>query len=381
MNFSLTEKQKEIQRIAREFAEKELLPEVIERDEKSEFATEHFQKLGKLGFFGLTADPKFGGMGQDTVSFTIAIEEISKVDPAVSVVLSVCNSLVNHVIEKYAREAPKNKYLPRLTSGEHIGAFLLSEPEASSDAGAQSTRAEKKGDYYLINGTKKWITNAKNASVYIVIAQSNPSQKYRGINAFIVEKDSPGISLGPNENKMGMRSSDTHDVYFKDVRVPEENLLGREGEGFSIAMRALESGRIGIAAQATGIAAGAFELALKYSKTRKTFGTEICNHQAIAFKLADMAVKIENARNLYQKAAWLKDAGKEYGLAGSMAKQYSADIAMEVTTEAVQIHGGYGYIKEFRVERLMRDAKVTQIYEGTSEIQKIVISRELIQNF
>ncbi len=227
MNFSLTEKQKEIQRIAREFAEKELLPEVIERDENSEFATEHFQKLGNLGFFGLTADPKYGGMGLDTVSFTIAIEEISKVDPAVSVVLSVCNSLVNHVIEKYGREEPKNKYLPRLTSGEHIGAFLLSEPEASSDAGAQSTRAEKKGDYYLINGTKKWITNAKNASVYIVIAQSNPSQKYRGINAFIVEKDSPGISLGPNENKMGMRSSDTHDVYFKDVRVPVENLLGR----------------------------------------------------------------------------------------------------------------------------------------------------------
>lgn len=381
MNFSLTEKQKEIQRIAREFAEKELLPGVIERDEKSEFATEHFQKLGKLGFFGLTADPKFGGMGMDTVSFTIAIEEISKVDPAVSVVLSVCNSLVNHVIGKYGREEPKSKYLPRLTSGEHIGAFLLSEPEASSDAGAQSTRAEKKGDYYLINGTKKWITNAKNASIYIVIAQSNPSEKYKGINAFIVEKDSPGISLGPNENKMGMRSSDTHDVYFKDVRVPEENLLGREGEGFSIAMRALESGRIGIAAQATGIAAGAFELALKYSKTRKTFGTEICNHQAIAFKLADMAVKIENARNLYQKAAWLKDAGKEYGLAGSMGKQYCADIAMEVTTEAVQIHGGYGYVKEFRVERLMRDAKVTQIYEGTSEIQKIVISRELIQNF
>lgn len=380
MNFSLTEKQQEIQRIAREFAEKDLLPGVIERDENSEFAKEHFQKLGKLGFFGLTADPKYGGKGLDTISFTLAIEELSKIDPAVSVVLSVCNSLVNHVIEKFGREEVKNKYLPRLTSGEYIGAFLLSEPDASSDAGAQITSAEDKGDHYLINGTKKWITNAKTASVYIVIAQSNPSKKYRGINAFVVEKDSPGISLGPNENKMGMRSSDTHDVYFNDVKVSKENLLGREGEGFSIAMRALESGRIGIAAQATGIAAGAFELALKYSKTRKTFGTEICNHQAIAFKLADMAVKIENARNLYQKAAWLKDAGKPYSLAGSMAKQYCADIAMEVTTEAVQIHGGYGYIKEFRVERLMRDAKVTQIYEGTSEIQKIVISRELIQN-
>jgi len=380
MNFNLTEQQQVIQKIAREFAEKELLPGVIERDEKCEFATEHFKKLGKLGFFGLTADKKYGGKGLDAVSLTLAIEELSKIDPAVSVVLSVCNSLVNHVIEKYAREEPKNKYLPKLTSGEYIGAFLLSEPDASSDAGAQTTQAEHKGDYYLINGTKKWITNAKNASVFIVIAQSNPSQKYRGINAFIVDKDSPGISLGPNENKMGIRSSDTHDVYFKDVRVPVENLLGREGEGFSLAMRALESGRIGIAAQATGIAAGAFELALKYSKTRKTFGTEICNHQAIAFKLADMAVKIENARNLYRKAAWLKDAGKPYGMAGSMAKQYCADMAMEVTTEAVQIHGGYGYIKEFHVERLMRDAKVTQIYEGTSEIQKIVISRELIQN-
>ncbi len=380
MNFQLTDNQLKIQQLARDFAQKELLPGVIERDEKGEFDKEHFKKLGKLGFFGLTASGKYGGKGLDTLSFTLAIEELSKIDPAVSVVLSVCNSLVNWSIENFAREEVKQKYLPLLCSGEYIGSFLLSEPEASSDAAAQQTLAEDKGDHYLLNGTKKWITNAANASVYIVIAQGNPEHGAKGIDAFVVEKDSPGISLGPNEDKMGMRSSDTHDVYFKNVKVPKENLLGKTGGGFSIAMQALESGRIGIAAQATGIASGAYELALKYSRERKTFGMAICNHQAIAFKLADMAVKIENGRNLYQKAAWLKDAGKPFGRAGSMAKLYCADMAMEVTTEAVQIHGGNGYIKEYRVERLMRDAKVTQIYEGTSEIQKIVISRDIIKN-
>ncbi len=377
MNFELNDHQKEIRRIAREFAEQELLPGVIERDEAGVFNMDHFEKLGKMGFFGLMADEKYGGKGLDTVSFTLAIEELSKVDPAVSVVLSVCNSLVNWAIATHGTAEARNKYLPELVTGSKIGAFLLSEPEASSDAAAQTTKAEDKGDHFLINGTKKWITNANIASVYIVIAQGDPTKGARGISAFIVDKHSQGISLGPNEDKMGMRSSDTHSVYFKDVKVPKENLLGRIGQGFTIAMKALESGRIGIASQATGIASGALELAVNYANQRKTFGTEIINHQAIGFKLADMAVKVENARNLYLKAAWLKDAGQPYALAGSMAKLYCADIAMEVTTEAVQVHGGYGYIKEYRVERLMRDAKVTQIYEGTSEIQKIVISRAL----
>jgi alkylation response protein AidB-like acyl-CoA dehydrogenase len=379
MNFDLTPQQISLQKQARDFAENELLPGVVERDEEGVFNKDHFKILGEMGFFGLMADPAYGGKGYDTISFTLAIEEISKIDPAVSVVLSVCNSLVNWAILTYAQEEVKQKYLSKLTRGEYIGAFMLSEPDASSDAAAQQTKAEDKGDHYLINGTKKWITNARIASLYIVIAQEDPSKGARGISAFVVEKNSPGISLGPNENKMGMRSSDTHEVYFDNVRVPKENLLGNPGQGFHIAMKALESGRIGIAAQATGIAAGAFELAVKYANIRKTFQTEIINHQAIAFKLADMAVKVENARNLYRKAAWLKDAGKDYGIAGSMAKQYCADIAMEVTTDAVQIHGGFGYIKEFRVERLMRDAKVTQIYEGTSEIQKIVIARSLVK--
>lgn len=379
MNFELTKQQEQIRQLAREFAEDDLLPGVIERDEAGIFDKEHFRKLGEMGFFGIMAPKVYGGKGLDTLSFTLAIEELSKIDPAVSVVLSVCNSLVNWAISTHAGEAEKNRYLPDLVKGRKIGAFLLSEPEASSDAVAQTTRAEDCGNHFLINGTKKWITNASIASVYIVIAQSDPSKGARGINAFIVEKNTPGISLGPNENKMGMRSSDTHSVFFNNVKVPRENMLGGFGKGFSIAMKALESGRIGIAAQATGIAAGALDLAVKYANTRKTFGTEIINHQAIGFKLADMAVKVENARNLYQKAAWLKDAGKPYAIAGSMAKQYCADIAMEVTTDAVQIHGGYGYIKEYRVERLMRDAKVTQIYEGTSEIQKIVISRSLIK--
>jgi alkylation response protein AidB-like acyl-CoA dehydrogenase len=380
MNFNLTETQTNIQQMARDFAEKELLPGVVERDDEGVFDMEHFEKLGKMGFFGIMADPGYGGKGLDSLSFTLAIEELSKIDPAVSVVLSVCNSLVNWSVANFAAEEVKQRYLPDLVSGNKIGAFLLSEPDASSDAAAQTTSAIDRGDYYLLNGTKKWITNARIASVYIIIAQSDPSKGAKGINAFIVDKESEGISLGPNENKMGMRSSDTHTVYLKEVKVPKENLLGEPGKGFYIAMKALESGRIGIAAQATGIAAGAFELAVKYANRRKTFGTEIINHQAIAFKLADMAVKLENARNLYRKAAWLKDSSKPFGIAGSMAKQYCADVAMEITTEAVQIHGGYGYVKENRVERLMRDAKVTQIYEGTSEIQKMVISRSLIRN-
>jgi alkylation response protein AidB-like acyl-CoA dehydrogenase len=379
MNFNLTETQTSIQQMARDFAEKELLPGVVERDDEGVFDMDHFKKLGKMGFFGIMADPLYGGKGLDSLSFTLAIEEISKIDPSISVVLSVCNSLVNWAITNFSNEEIKQKYLPDLVSGNKIGAFLLSEPDASSDAAAQTTSAIDKGDHYLLNGTKKWITNARIASVYIIIAQSDPAKGAKGINAFVVDKESEGISLGPNENKMGMRSSDTHNVYLKDVKVPKENLLGEAGKGFYIAMKALESGRIGIAAQATGIGAGAFELAVKYANRRKTFGTEIINHQAIAFKLADMAVKLENARNLYRKAAWLKDSGKPFGIAGSMAKQYCADVAMEITTEAVQIHGGYGYVKEYRVERLMRDAKVTQIYEGTSEIQKMVISRSLIR--
>ncbi|MFW5706523.1 MAG: acyl-CoA dehydrogenase [Bacteroidota bacterium] len=380
MDFNLTEEQQMIQQAARDFTEREVLPGVVERDEKAIFPAEQVKKLGELGFLGMTVDPKYDGGGMDMVSYTLAIEEISKVDPSVSVVMAVCNSLVNWTIETYGSDMLKEKYLPPLARGEQISSFLLSEPEAGSDATSQRTTAIDNGDHYLLNGTKNWITNAGHASVYIVIAQTYPEKKHKGINAFIVERDTPGISLGPKEDKMGMRSSDTHSVMFTDVKVPKENLLGKDGEGFKIAMKCLEGGRISIAAQATGIAAGAFELALKYAKERKAFGTEIINHQAVAFKLADMAVKIENARNLCRKAAWLKDSGQPYGTAGAMAKQYCADMAMDVTTEAVQIHGGYGYVKEYRVERLMRDAKLTQIYEGTSEIQKIVISRDLIKN-
>lgn len=379
MNFEFTEEQLMIQQAARDFARRRLLPDVIERDEKCLFPHEQMKELAELGFFGMMVSPDYDGGGMDTISYALAIEEIAKVDASVAVVLSVCNSLANWVIENFGTEEQKQKYLRPMARGEKIGAFLLSEPEAGSDATQQKTTAEDKGDYYLLNGTKNWITNAANGSIYIVFAQTNPELKHKGINAFIVEKDWKGISLGPHENKMGMRSSDTHSVMFTDVVVPKENRLGNDGDGFKIAMKALEGGRIGIAAQATGIAAGAFELALQYSQERKAFGTEICNHQAIAFKLAEMAVKIENARNLYLKAAWLKDQKKPYGLASAMAKLYCADIAMEVTTEAVQIHGGYGYVKEYHVERLMREAKVTQIYEGTSEIQKIIISRALLK--
>lgn len=379
MNFEFTEEQLMIRQAAKDFAERVLLPDVIERDEHAIFPTEHVKQLAELGFLGMMTDPKYDGGGMDTISYVLAMEEISKIDASVAVIMSVCNSLVNWGIETYGTEEQKEKYLKPLARGEKIGAFLLSEPEAGSDATSQRTIAEDKGDYYLLNGTKNWITNAASASTYIVIAQTHPELKHKGINAFIVEKDWPGITLGPHENKMGMRSSDTHSVMFTDVKVPKENRIGEDGFGFTFAMKTLDGGRIGIASQALGIAAGALELSIKYSKERKAFGTEICNHQAIAFKLADMAVKVENARNLCLKAAWLKDTKQPYGVMSAMAKQYSADIAMEVTTEAVQIHGGYGYVKEYHVERLMREAKLTQIYEGTSEIQKIVISRALIK--
>lgn len=380
MNFELSEEHKMIRDAARDYAQRELITDVIERDYKAEYPTKHIKALSELGFMGMMVDPDFEGGGMDTVAYVLAVEEISKIDASASVIMSVNNSLVCYGIQKYGTEDQKKKYLPDLATGRKIGAFLLSEPEAGSDATMQRTTAEDKGDYYLLNGTKNWITNADSGSIYLVVAQTNPEKKHHGINAFIVEKDTPGISLGPHEDKMGMRSSDTHSVMFTDVKVPKENRIGEDGFGFKFAMKALEAGRIGIAAQALGLASGALERSVQYAKERKAFGTEIANHQTIAFKIADMAVKVENARNLCLKAAWLKDNGKPFAIASSMAKQYCADIAMEVTTEAVQIHGGYGYVKEYHVERLMREAKLTQIYEGTSEIQKIVISRNLLKD-
>ncbi|NOU60978.1 acyl-CoA dehydrogenase [Marinifilum caeruleilacunae] len=378
MNFEFTEEQLMIRDAARDFAQRELLPGVIERDEKAIYPTEQVKKLGELGFLGMLVGLDYDGGGMDTISYVLAMEEISKIDSSVSVIMSVNNSLVCWGVEKFGNEEQKQKYLKPMARGEKIGAFLLSEPEAGSDATSQRTTAVDMGDHYLLNGTKNWITSGKSASTYIVIAQTKPELKHRGINALIVEADSEGISVGPHENKMGMRASDTHSVMFNNVKVPKENLLGEEGFGFKFAMKSLEGGRIGIASQALGIASGAYELALKYAQERKAFGKEIINHQAIAFKLADMATEIEAARFFCLKAAWLKDQGKPYGHASAMAKLYAAETAMKVTTEAVQIHGGYGYVKEYHVERLMRDAKLTQIYEGTSEIQKIVISRGLV---
>ena len=379
MNFEFTEEHLMIQQAARDFAQRELIKDVIERDHNALFPTEHVKTMAELGFLGMTVDTKYDGGGMDTISYVLAVEELSKVDASASVIVSVNNSLVCYGLENFGTEEQKNKFLKPLARGEKIGAFLLSEPEAGSDATSQRTTAEDKGDYYLVNGTKNWITNANSASTYIVITQTNPAKKHKGITAFIIEKNSPGITLGPHEDKMGMRSSDTHSVMFNDVKVPKENRIGAEGFGFTFAMKVLEGGRIGIAAQALGLASGALERATAYAKERKAFGTVIANHQAIAFKLADMAVKVENARNLCLKAAWLKDQGLPYGIASAMAKQYAADSAMEVTTEAVQIHGGYGYVKEYHVERLMREAKLTQIYEGTSEVQKIIISRDLLK--
>ncbi len=378
MNFQFTEEQLMIQQAARDYAQRELIKDVLERDEGAIYPTEHVKNLAELGFMGMLVGEEWDGGGMDTISYVLAMEEISKVDASASVIMSVNNSLVCYGLEKFGTDAQREKYLRPLARGEKIGAFLLSEPEAGSDATKQRTTAEDKGDYYLINGTKNWITNGNTASTYLVIAHTHPEKGHRGINVFIVDRHSEGISVGPHENKMGMRSSDTHSVMFTDVKVPKENRIGEDGFGFKFAMKTLEGGRIGIASQALGLASGALELATKYAKERKAFGTEIINHQAIAFKLAEMTVKVENARNLCLKAAWLKDQGQPYGIASAMAKQYAADIAMEVTTEAVQIHGGYGYVKEYHVERLMREAKLTQIYEGTSEVQKIIISRSLM---
>lgn len=378
MNFQLSEEQQMIRDAARDFAKAELLPGVIERDEAQKFPTEEVKKMGEMGFLGMMVDPKYGGGGLDTVSYVLAIEELSKIDASASVIMSVNNSLVCWGLEKFGNEEQKQKYLPKLASGEIIGAFCLSEPEAGSDATSQRTTAEDKGDYYLLNGTKNWITNGSTASVYLVIAQTDVEKGHRGINALIVEKDSPGFEIGPKENKLGIRGSDTHSLMFTDVKVPKENRIGEDGFGFKFAMKTLAGGRIGIAAQALGIAAGAYELALKYATERRAFGKEIGKHQAIAFKLANMATEIEAARNLVLKAAWEKDEGLSYDMSGAMAKYYAAESAMKIATDAVQIHGGYGFVKEYHVERLMRDAKITQIYEGTSEIQQIVISRGLL---
>lgn len=380
MDFKLTEEHEMIRQAARDFAKNELLPGVVERDNKQEFPKEQIKKLGELGFMGMMADPEYGGGGMDTVAYVIAMEELSKIDASASVVVSVNNSLVCWGLDTYGTPAQKEKYLTKLTTGEAIGAFCLSEPEAGSDATSQKTTAIDHGDHYILNGTKNWITNGNSADYYLVIAQTDREKKHRGINAFIVEKGWDGFEIGPKEDKMGIRGSDTHSLIFNDVKVPKENRIGEDGFGFKFAMKTLSGGRIGIAAQALGIAAGAYELALAYSKTRKAFGTEIKNHQAIAFKLADMYTHIEAARHLVMKAAVDKDNGENYDLSGAMAKLYASQVAMDVTTEAVQVHGGNGYVKEYHVERLMRDAKITQIYEGTSEIQKIVISRTILQD-
>lgn len=377
MNFNLTEEQQMIQQAARDFANAELLEGVIERDNEQKFPYEAVKKMGEMGFLGMMVDPKYGGAGLDSVSYVLAMEEIAKVDASAAVIMSVNNSLVCAGLEKFCTEEQKMKYLKPLASGEVIGAFALSEPEAGSDATSQSTTAEDKGDYYLLNGTKNWITNGGNATYCIVIAQTHPEKKHKGINAFIVEKGWEGFVVGKKEDKLGIRGSDTHSLMFTDVKVPKENRIGEDGFGFNFAMAVLNGGRIGIASQALGIASGAYELSLKYAKERKSFGTEIINHQAIAFKLADMHVNIMAARMLIYKAAAEKDEGKDISESGAMAKLYASQVAMDTTIEAVQIHGGYGYVKEYHVERMMRDAKITQIYEGTSEIQKIVISRAI----
>lgn len=384
MYFQLSEEHQMIQRAARDFARNECLPGVIERDEKMKFPGEQLSKLADLGFLGMMVNPEYGGSGLDTISYVIAMEEISKIDASVSVCMSVNNSLVCWGLETFGSEEQKQKYLVPLAQGKkggelYTGAFLLSEPEAGSDATSQRTTAEDKGDYYLLNGTKNWITNGGTASVYLVMAQTDPSKGSAGINALIVEKSWPGVVVGGKENKLGIRASDTHTILFNDVKVPKENRIGADGFGFKFAMKTLAGGRIGIASQALGIASGAYELALEYSKTRKAFGKEIMNHQAIAFKLADMATRIEAARMLCFKAAWEKDQHADYTLSSSMAKVYASETAMWTTTEAVQIHGGYGYVKEYHVERLMRDAKITQIYEGTSEVQRIVIGRAILK--
>jgi alkylation response protein AidB-like acyl-CoA dehydrogenase len=384
MHFQLSEEHLMIQKAARDFARNECLPGVIERDEHQKFPKEQIIKLAELGFMGMMVDPAYGGSGMDTVSYVLAMEEISKIDASVSVCMSVNNSLVCWGLDTYGTHEQKEKYLTPLAQGRkdgelYIGAFLLSEPEAGSDATSQRTTAEDKGDHYLLNGTKNWITNGSSASVYLVIAQTDAAKGHHGINVLIVEKNSPGVVVGAKENKLGIRGSDTHSILFNDVKVPKENRIGEDGFGFKFAMKVLAGGRIGIASQALGIASGAYELALNYSKERKAFGKEIMQHQAIQFKLADMATRIEAARLLCLRAAWEKDQHQDFALSSSMAKVFSSETAMWTTTEAVQVHGGYGYVKEYHVERLMRDAKITQIYEGTSEVQRIVISRSILK--
>ncbi len=378
MHFELTEEHLMIQKAARDFANDVLKPGVIERDETQTFPAAEMKQLGELGFLGMMVDPKYGGGGLDTISYVLAMEEFSKVDASASVVISVNNSLVCWGLEEFANEEQKQKYLVPLAKGEIIGAFCLSEPEAGSDATSQRTTAIDMGDHYLLNGTKNWITNGSSASVYLVMAQTDVAKGHKGINCLIVERGMPGFEIGAKENKMGIRGSDTHSLLFTDVKVPKANRVGEEGFGFKFAMKTLSGGRIGIAAQALGIASGAYELALAYSKERKAFGKLISEHQAIQFKLADMATEIEAARLLCLKAAALKDSHGDYGTASAMAKVFASRVAMWVTTEAVQVHGGYGYVKEYHVERLMRDAKITQIYEGTTEVQKIVISRAIL---
>jgi alkylation response protein AidB-like acyl-CoA dehydrogenase len=379
MNFELTEEHLAVQQAARDFAQTELLPGVIERDEQQRFPAEEIKKMGELGFMSMMVDPKYGGGGMDSMSYVLAMEEISKIDASASVCMSVNNSLVCWGLETYGTDDQKEKYLRPLASNQAIGAFCLSEPEAGSDATSQKTTAIDNGDHYILNGTKNWITNGNSASYYLVIAQTDIDKGHKGINAFIVEKAWDGVTVGKKEDKLGIRGSDTHSIMFQDVKVPKENRIGEDGFGFKFAMKVLSGGRIGIAAQALGIASGAYELSLQYSKERKAFGKEIMKHQAIAFKLADMATEIEAARMLCLKAAWLKDNGQNYDRASAMAKLYASEVAMKTTVEAIQIHGGYGYVKEYHVERLMRDAKITQIYEGTSEVQRVVISRDVLR--
>ena len=380
MKFNLSEEQILVRDAAREFAQTELFPGVIERDELQKFPHNLVKKMAELGFMGIMVDPKYGGSGMDTLSYALVMEELSKVDASASVIVSVNNSLVCFGLEAYGTEKQKEKYLIKLATGEWIGAFCLSEPEAGSDATSQSTTVVNKGDHYLLNGTKNWITNGGRAQVYLVIAQTDKNKGYKGIDVFIVERDTPGFEIGPKENKLGIRGSDTHTLQFNDVKIPKENRIGEAGFGFKFAMKTLSGGRIGIAVQALGIAAGAYELSLKYSKERKAFGKEISNHQAIAFKLADMATDIEAARLLVYKSALDKDQGRSYDTSSAMAKLYASKVAMQHTVEAVQIHGGNGFVKDYHVERMMRDAKITQIYEGTSEIQKIVISRAILKD-
>ena len=378
MEFELTEEQLSVREAAREFTQQELLPGVIERDRDMKHPTDQVRKMGEMGFLGMMVSPEYGGGGMDTLSYVLAMEEISKVDSSCSVIMSVNNSLVCWGLEEYGTAEQKLKYLPRLASGEWIGSFCLSEPEAGSDATSQRTTAIDMGDHYLLNGTKNWITNGGKSSLHLVIAQTHAEKGHRGINVLLVETSYPGVTIGAKEDKLGIRASDTHTIMYTDVKVPKENRIGEDGFGFKFAMKVLSGGRIGIAAQALGIAAGAYELAVKYSKEREAFGRPISQHQAIAFKLADMATEIEAARLLVYRAAWMKDQGMDYTSAAAMAKLFASEVAMRHTVEAIQVHGGYGFVKEYHVERLMRDAKITQIYEGTSEMQRIVISRNIL---